>query len=191
MAMNVLANGLYYADHMEDSLSVKEAELSMLRRVGASEYDILATQGNLACTYQKLGRCEDAVNTFRDVYSGRLRLNGEEHEKSLIAANNYAHTLLELRRFEEARVLLRKTIPVARRVLGESDTLKLTMRWNYARALNEDPAATHGDLQEAVDTLEETEQTARRVLGGAHPLTMDIEYDLRDGRDALYARGLP
>ena len=65
------------------------------------------------------------------------------------------------------------------------------MRWLYARLLHEDPAATHGDLQEAVDTLEETEQTARRVLGGAHPLTMDIEYDLRDGRDALYARGLP
>ena len=120
-----------------------------------------------------------------------MRLNGEEHEKSLIAANNYAHTLLELRRFEEARVLLRKTIPVARRVLGESDTLKLTMRWNYARALSEDPAATHGDLREAVNTLEETEQTARRVLGGAHPLTMDIEYDLQDARAALYARGLP
>ena len=109
----------------------------------------------------------------------------------MVAANNYANGLLVLRRFEEAKALLRKILPVARRVLGESDTLKLTMRWNYARALNEDPAATHGDLREAVNTLEETEQTARRVLGGAHPLTMDIEYDLRDGRDALYARGLP
>ena len=135
--------------------------------------------------------CGDAVNTFRDVYSGRLRLNGEEHEKSLIAANNYAHTLLELRRFEEAKALLRKTIPVARRILGESDTLKLTMRWNYARALSEDAAATHGDLREAVNALEETEQTARRVLGGAHPLTTEIEDDLQDARDALYARGLP
>ena len=96
-----------------------------------------------------------------------------------------------LRRFEEAKALLRKILPVARRVLGESDTLKLTMRWNYARALSEDPAATHGDLREAVDTLEETERTARRVLGGAHPLTMDIEDELRDAQDALYARGLP
>ena len=190
-AMTTLGNGLYDANHMEDASSVKEAELSMLRRLGAPEENVLAVQGNLACTYQKLGRCEDAVNTFRDVYSGRLRLNGEEHEKSLIAANNYAHTLLELRRFEEARTLMRKTIPVARRVLGESDTLKLTMRWNYARALSEDPAATHSDLREAVNTLEETEQTAQRVLGGAHPLTMDIEYDLQDVREALYARGLP
>ena len=108
-----------------------------------------------------------------------------------MAANNYAHTLVELRRFEEARVLLRKTIPVARRVLGECDTLKLTMRWNYARTLYEDPAATHGDLQEAVHTLEETEQTARRVLGGAHPHIEEIEDDLQSARAALYARGLP
>ena len=68
---------------------------------------------------------------------------------------------------------------------------RLRMRWLYARLLHEDPAATHGDLREAVNTLEETEQTARRVLGGAHPLTMDIEYDLQDARAALYARGLP
>ena len=34
-------------------------------------------------------------------------------------------------------------------------------------------------------TLEETERTARRVLGGAHPLTTRMEYYLRD---ALAAR---
>ena len=110
------------------------------------------------------------------------------------ATNNYANGLLVLRRFEEAKALLRKILPVARRVLGESDTLKLTMRWNYARALSEDPAATHGDLHEAVNTLEETERTARRVLGGAHPITVGVERNLRnaqEAQDALYARGLP
>ena len=35
-------------------------------------------------------------------------------------AMNYANTLLFYERFEEAKVL-RKTIPVARRVLGERD----------------------------------------------------------------------
>jgi len=65
------------------------------------------------------------------------------------------------------------------------------MRWNYARALYEDPAATHGDLHEAVNTLEETERTARRVLGGAHPVTTEVENNLQKAQDALYARGLP
>ena len=68
---------------------------------------------------------------------------------------------------------------------------RLRMRWLYARLLHEDPAATHGDLREAVNTLEETERPARRVLGGAHPITGGIEDELQDARDALHARGLP
>ena len=51
-----------------------------------------------------------------------------------------------------------------------------------------DANATLGDLREAVTTLEETARTARRVLGGAHPLTADIERYLRLARDALRAR---
>ena len=60
-----------------------------------------------------------------------------------------------------------------------------------ANALYKDDDATRGDLREAVTTLEDTERIARRVLGGAHPLTMDMEGELQDARDVLYARGLP
>jgi len=42
-----------------------------------------------------------------------------------------------------------------------------------------------------VTTLEETERTARRVLGGAHPLTLEIENDLRASLAALAARETP
>ena len=52
-------------------------------------------------------------------------------------------------------------------------------------ALPEDPAATLDDLREAVETLEDAERTARRVLGGAHPLTMWIGCELQDSRAAL------
>ena len=130
---------------------------------------------------------------FRDeaVHSGRLKLDGEEHLSTLIAANNYAQSFHGLQRFEEAKELLLKMVPVARRVLGESHDLALMMRWNYARALYKDDRATHGDLREAVTTLEETGRTARRVLGGAHPTTGGIEGNLQDARAALYARGLP
>jgi hypothetical protein len=82
-------------------------------------------------------------------------------------------------------------MPVARRTLGESHDLTLTMRWSYARALREDTGATLDQLREAVNTLEETERTARRVLGSAHPHIEGIEDELQDARAALYARGLP
>ena len=55
-------------------------------------------------------------------------------------------------------------------------------------ALYEDPNATLDDLREAVTTLEEIERTARRVLGGSHPLTVTIEGELRNARAALRAR---
>ena len=42
-----------------------------------------------------------------------------------------------------------------------------------------------GHLREAVTTFEEIERTARRVLGGAHPLTKGIERALQNARAAL------
>ena len=49
-------------------------------------------------------------------------------------------------------------------------------------------AASLDDLREAMTILEEIHRTARRVLGGAHPLTEGMELDLRDARPALRAR---
>ena len=183
--MTVLGNGLYAARHNEEALSVEEASLSTVRRIGTSEEDLLASQGNLASTYQSLGMLEQALRMKRDVYSGRLRLNGEEHSETILTASNYGAGLIRLKHFEEAKALMRKTVPVARRVLGESNDLTLRMRMMYAVALYMDPAATRDDLREAVTMLEDTERIARRVLGGTHPLTEGIEACLRRGRDVL------
>ena len=175
----------------EDALVVKEAELATMRRVCASEERILVVQSNLASTYSHMGRFEDALRTTRDVYSGRLKLNGEEHEMTLVAANNYAALLKNYHRHKEAKSLLRRTIPVAQRVLGENDLISLTMRKVYAESLYEDDDVTLVDLREAVTTLEDTERTARRVFGGAHPTTSAIEQALRNARAALRARETP
>ena len=83
---------------------------------------------------------------------------------------------------------MRKSIPVVRRVLGESHEITLKIRWVYAAALFEDDSATLDDLREAVTMLEETGRIARRVMGGAHPLARDIESTLQNAREALAAR---
>ena len=46
-----------------------------------------------------------------------------------------------------------------------------------------DIPSTLADLREAVETLEDVERIARRVFGGAHPLTMGIEDSLQEARD--------
>jgi len=190
-AMTLLGLGLAEAKRHDEALSVREAELSLRRRLGDSEHNILVVQSNLATTYQELGRLEEALLMQRDVYSGRLELSGEENEQTLIAANNCALSLNGLQRFEEAKTLLHETMPVARRVLGENDDVTLKMRKSYAAALYRDPAATLDDLREAVTTLEDAERIARRVLGGAHPLTIKIGRDLRKSRATLRAREDP
>ena len=61
----------------------------------------------------------------------------------------------------------------------------------YATALYKADGAMLGDLREAVATYEETTRTARRVLGGTHPLTSAMEGELRNARAALRARETP
>ena len=54
-----------------------------------------------------------------------------------------------------------------------------------------DAAATLDDLREAVTTLEDVERTARRVFGGAHPITGLIEGRLYVARETLAAFDAP
>ena len=138
-----------------------------------------------------LGRIEDCLRMRRDVYSGCVKHHGEEQVDTLRAANNYAKSLIDTLRFTEAKNLLRKKRPVARRSLGENDETTLRMRWYYAVALYMEPGAALDDLREAATTLEELEPYARRVLGGAHPLAEGIEQCLGEARAALNAREPP
>ena len=65
--------------------------------------------------------------------------------------------------------------------------IMLWLRRNYAIALCRVDGATLDDVREAVNTLEETERTALRVLGGAHPHVEGMEEDLQSARAALRA----
>ena len=88
LAIRQLGNGLSYVGHCKDALSVQGAEISMLRRIGAPVMEVLGVQNNLAVTYEDLGRVDEALSMRQDVYSGRLKLNGEEHKETIGAAHN-------------------------------------------------------------------------------------------------------
>ena len=65
------------------------------------------------------------------------------------------------------------------------------MRTTYAMALYKHDGATLDHLREAVNALEETERTARRVFGGEHPTAVIVGRALRNARFALRARETP
>ena len=188
LAMNLLGNGLHDAKHHEDALTVREAMLATIRRSGGIEVSILDAQNNLANTYGALGRFEEALRMRRDVYSGHLKLHCEEHQRTIMAANNYGMSLVKLERFQEAKSLLIKMMPVARRVLGEGHELTLKMRFNYARALYLDTDATLDDLREAVTTIECVARTYKRVFGKSHPEARRVQGAMEEARATLAAR---
>ena len=187
-AVGLLAGGLYNAKHWEAALSVREAQLSMRRRDGASEDRILTVQSQIANTYDALGLDQESHQMSRDVYSISIKLYGEEHEDTLMGALSYATSLLRLERFIEAQSLLLKAMPVAQRVVGENHELTHRMRFTYAVVLYRDPGATLEDLRSAVTTLEDIEGIARRVYGVTHPLTGRVEHHLGNARTLLRAR---
>ena len=188
LAMTELGRGLYDAKHHEDALSVFEAELSMERRHGGTDSNILSVQTNLSNAYHSLGRLEEALQMDRDIYSGRAKLNGEEDERTLRAASNYADSLMEFERFAEVKSFLQEVIPTVRRVFGDTNTTTLRMRWLYVLALYKDDSATLADVQEAVETLESVANSWKRVMGPAHPDTSNVQAALASAREALATR---
>jgi tetratricopeptide (TPR) repeat protein len=185
-AMTALGNGLCDVEHHADALVVREAELAMERRCGSRRITtVLRMQGNLAGSYEALGRPEEASEQYRQVYLGLMNNLGEEHLDTIGAANNYASSLARQERYAEARSLLHKMFPVARRVLGENDEAWFMMRMNFAAVLYEDSAATLDDVHEAVTTLEDLAPITRRVLGCTHPTVGLIELSLRKARATL------
>jgi len=141
--MHVLLGGLREAGEYEDALSVGEAQLSTLRRLGDPDTNMLVAQGNLAVLYQNVGRNEEALHLRRDVYYGYFRLYGQDR-RALGAATCYASSLIDLQRFKEAKSLFRKAIPVARHFLGEGDRITLRMGALYAMASRGDAVAGDG-----------------------------------------------
>ena len=93
-----------------------------------------------------------------------------------------------LRRFKEAKSLTRKTIPVARRVLGENHERTLALRWIYANTLSMNESATVADLREAVTTLKSVEMSYKRVFGASHPETQKVQNVLNSAQATLAAR---
>ena len=109
----------------------------------------------------------------REVYAAGLTSNLHPGDKA-IDAGNLAEYLVAAREFEEAKSLLRKTIPTTLQDLGPNHSNTFNIRGCYARALSEDDSASRDDLVEAVAILEELSQTARRIYGTG-PASLVVE----------------
>ena len=86
---------------------------------------------------------------------------------------------------------LRHGSPFAQQRLGffEAPQIKkIDCRWHFGQALYKDDRATLDDLHEAVNTMEDTVRTARRVLGSDYPIVSIMENGLDEARAARRTR---
>ena len=104
---------------------------------------------------------------------------------TLVAASNVADSLINMQRFEEAKRVLRKVIPVAQRVLGTQNELTLSLREDLSRATLDGESSAE-EKREALRMLEELAGVMRRVLGPVHPDTSHAQGMLK-----VYRRRFP
>ena len=90
-----------------------------------------------------------------------------------------------LERHAEAKPILYKAIPNARRTLGAEHDLTLNLRKFYGQFLYEDPSASRADVVEAIEIIEDVQRRARRVFGPGHPNWESLPRDLMAAREKL------
>ena len=155
----------------ETALRAHEVATKALRRFWPGEKDaVLVLQGSSANCYDQQGRNVEALRLYREVYAGRLRLNGS-HAKTVAAANNLVSSLSKNKLHDEAKRLGRENLQVARQVLGEFDSLRIMAGCALARAIYLD-CAYYSDILEALRLSEDAAKMARRALGPHHPTTI-------------------
>ena len=170
----------------EDALIVREADLSLMRRVGASKADILIAQANLGNTYERLGRYNESLSTAREVYAGFNSIYGNCDTRTLMAASNLVYQLQTQGKHTEAVSTLRKPLSDARRALGDDHDITLSLGSLLGDSLARvGTSPTVSNLHEAIAILEDVCKRSRRLLGGSHPHTDTRQRALDDARRFL------
>ena len=121
----------------------------------------------------------------REVYSGTLRIQGEDSYDALVETLNLALILRNTGNKPEAKELVRTRIPVAERSLGREHYIYFRLRWLYAVSLGDAADATLDDLVQAEALLDDTYTRFRRVMGDGHPCTSEIHAALLNAREEL------
>ena len=105
----------------------------------------------------------------REIFADSSRLNAPDDDDTLISADHLSESLRDAKLFKEAKSLLRKYIPVARRTRENGNEILLDLRTSYAQAIYRDTNSSRSDVYEAVAILEDVVRTAQRVFGLQHP----------------------
>jgi tetratricopeptide (TPR) repeat protein len=177
-----LAHVLRLQGRLKEARVLNEQLLDAERlRSGPASSGTLSTMNNLAGVYMALGLRAEAAKLFEQVLQARRLTLPPEHPDLLMSMDNMALTLRHEGRLDEVRKLHEEVLAIRRRVLTPEHPDTLWTMNNLAVVLMElgrDPARAQAIrdrslLEESRKLHEETLRIRRRVLGPAHPDTLE------------------
>ena len=185
-AMTELGNGLSAAGYAEEALSVKEAEVSMLRRLGGSRNILISAKANLSACYEVLGRDEETLELRREVWA--YFEPQSPCQNKFLSAINLSVSLRNQGRCEEAKSLLRKVLPEALRLHGPDHDTTLVIRRALVRTVFQDPESSLAELRQAEADFSDVCRRARRIFGASHPESAACEWLMGQLKAKIAAR---
>ena len=135
--------------------------------------------------YGELGRDEEALDIYRQVYQNWVDKHGPDHKCSLWAAEDLIKCLKKLQQYTEAQDRARAAFPLALRTLGAEDLVTLSLRDLDARLTLSRDGASSQDKIKALVVLGSVFKVRRRVQGRDHPDTRELRDDLDTIRTVL------
>ncbi|MBI5765140.1 MAG: serine/threonine protein kinase [Planctomycetes bacterium] len=126
-----------------------------------------AVRNEVATIYYNLGAFDKAADQFRIALIKWETTLGGDHVDTLKAVNNLGQTLMQLRRFEDAEVHIRRAMDGRLRLLGEDDPYTLITMNSLAEILRQT-----GKMDEAETMMRRTITIQQRVHGKTHKNTL-------------------
>ena len=157
----------------DEALTLQHGVEIIQSLMGSAHSDVLALQNNLATTYEKAGRLNEAITLFEQVLSDRIRILGDKHPDTLASRNNLAGAYLAANRPEESIALYEQVLTDRIGILSDDHPDTLASRNNLAYAYQ-----SIGCFTEAISQLQQVLADSTGLLGEDHPQTLTARNNL-------------
>jgi tetratricopeptide (TPR) repeat protein len=135
--------------------------------LGSEHPHTLLSMNNLAASYSKLGRHEEAMDLRKKTKGASQKTLGSEHPDTLLSVNNVAASYSKLGR-HEAMDLREKTLEARQRTQGCEHPDTLTSMYNLASSYSR-----LGRHKEAIELSRKAFEGRKRILGSDRHRTLE------------------
>lgn len=166
--LGALTKSLLGVGEYDSAIKTAQANLEIHRRkLGPDHPHTLTALGNLALSYDRAERRDQALELYQEMHKRSREILGPDHPHTLNSMSSLAVSYLKAGKVEQALEMNKQVLHLRRKKLGADHTLTLVsmgnLAQNYARA---------GESEKALALNQEVFELRREKLGPDHPHTL-------------------